>query len=223
MNTGPGGRYRALIADYGGVLTTSLASSFAAFCLATGASPERLRDVLAAAYSTAEAARVPANDLHDLVAAVETGRIEPGEFDRRLAAALSVGLDEPIEPANLTARLFGLLGPDDRMRRAIGLARAHGLNTGLISNTWGVNPPEDVSGLFDVVVLSGREGLRKPQPEIYLLAADRLGVPPAACVFVDDLPANVEGADAVGMTAVLHRDPAITIPRLEELLGVTLT
>jgi putative hydrolase of the HAD superfamily len=215
--------YRALIADYGGVLTTSLATSFAAFCVATGASPERLRDVLAAAYSTAEAARVPANDLHDLVAAVETGRIEPGEFDRRLAAALSLGLDKPIEPANLTARLFGLLGPDDRMRRAISLARAHGLKTGLISNTWGVNPPEDASGLFDVVVLSGREGLRKPQPEIYLLAADRLGVPPAACVFVDDLPANVEGADAVGMTAILHRDPAITIPRLERLFGVTLT
>jgi putative hydrolase of the HAD superfamily len=215
--------YRALIADYGGVLTTSLATSFAAFCLATGASPERLRDVLAAAYSTAEAARVPANDLHDLVAAVETGRIDPGEFDRRLATALSLGLDKPIEPANLTARLFGLLGPDDRMRRAISLARAHGLKTGLISNTWGVNPPEDASGLFDVVVLSGREGLRKPQPEIYLLAAERLGVPPAACVFVDDLPANVEGAAGVGMTAILHRDPAITIPRLEGILRVPLS
>jgi epoxide hydrolase-like predicted phosphatase len=200
-----------------------MATSFAAFCVATGVSPERLRDVLAAAYSIAEAARVPANDLHDLVAAVETGRIEPGEFDTRLAAALSVGLEEPIQPANLTARLFALLGPDDRMRRAIALARTHGLKTGLISNTWGISPPEDASGLFDVVVLSGREGMRKPQPEIYLLAAERLGVPPAACVFVDDLPTNVHGADAVGMTGILHRDPAITIPRLERLLAVTLT
>jgi len=214
--------YRGLIVDYGGVLTTSMSVSFGAFCVAAGVSPERLKDVLAAAYSVAGEASVPADDLHDLVAGVETGRIEPEEFDRRLAAALSIGLDRPIEPANLTTRLFAELRPDERMRRVVRSARSKGVRTALISNTWGVTPPADVDGMFDTVVLSGREGMRKPQPEIYLLAARRLDVEPEGCVFVDDVPLNVEGARAVGMAGVLHKDAAITIPKLEELLGVSL-
>ena len=52
--------------------------------------------------------------------------------------------------------------------------------------------------------------MHKPQPEIYLLAAERLGVEPEACVFVDDLRENCEGAEAVGMTAIRHREPADT-------------
>jgi putative hydrolase of the HAD superfamily len=205
------------------VLTTSLAVSVAAFCVESGVSPERLRDVMAAAYSTATEAGVPAGDLHDLVAGVETGRLEPAEFDRRLAASLSDGLAEPLAAEGLSARLFALLRPDDRMQRVVAAARSAGLRTGLISNTWGVGPPEDTDGLFDDVVLSGRVGLRKPEPAIYVLAAERLSVDPAECVFVDDLPVNVDGARSVGMTGVLHRDPAITIPRLEELLGISLT
>ncbi len=62
----------------------------------------------------------------------------------------------------------------------------------------------------------------KPEPEIFLLAAERLGADPTDCVFVDDLRENCAGAEAVGMTAVLHRDAEKTIARLEELLGVEL-
>jgi len=76
--------------------------------------------------------------------------------------------------------------------------------------------------IFDATVISGDVGLHKPQPEIYELGAERIGVPPAACVFVDDLRENVAGAESVGMTAVLHRDPAATIAALEELLGLRL-
>jgi putative hydrolase of the HAD superfamily len=64
--------------------------------------------------------------------------------------------------------------------------------------------------------------MHKPQPEIYLLACERLAVEPAEAVFVDDLRENCEGAEAIGMTAILHRDPAQTIGRLEELLAVEL-
>ena len=203
-------------------MTTSMTVSFAAFCAATGVDPARLKDVLAAAYSASEEASVAAGDVHDLVRAVETGAIEAEEFDRKLADALSVGLAEPVDPTGLTARLFGQLGPDERMRDAVRTARSRGLVTGLISNTWGVTPPDDVDGMFDVVVLSGREGVRKPDPEIFMLAARRGRVQPRESVFVDDIPANVDGARAVGMTAVLHRDPAITVPKLEELLGLRL-
>jgi FMN phosphatase YigB (HAD superfamily) len=64
-------------------------------------------------------------------------------------------------------------------------------------------------------------GLHKPQPEIYLLASKRLAVEPERCVFVDDLRENCAGAEAVGMTAILHRDVADTVARMEELLGFT--
>jgi HAD superfamily hydrolase (TIGR01509 family) len=76
--------------------------------------------------------------------------------------------------------------------------------------------------LFDAVVISGDEGIHKPQPEIFRLGAERVGLPPAECVFVDDLRENCEGAEAVGMTAVLHRGADSTLPRLEELLGIEL-
>jgi len=64
--------------------------------------------------------------------------------------------------------------------------------------------------------------MHKPEPAIYELGAERVGLPPADCVFVDDLRENCEGAEAVGMTAVLHRGAERTLPRLEELLGVQL-
>ena len=67
-------------------------------------------------------------------------------------------------------------------------------------------------------MISGDVGLHKPQPEIYVLGAERLGVGPQACVFVDDLRENVAGAEAVGMTAVLHRDPEATVAELRRLL-----
>ena len=71
-------------------------------------------------------------------------------------------------------------------------------------------------------MISGEVGLYKPQPEIFQLGAERVGLEPGQCVFVDDLAENCEGAEAVGMTAVLHRGADGTLERLEELLGVTL-
>jgi putative hydrolase of the HAD superfamily len=71
-------------------------------------------------------------------------------------------------------------------------------------------------------VISGEVGLHKPEPEIFRLGPERLGVEPGDCVFVDDLRENCEGAEAVGMTAILHRGADGTIPELERLLGVEL-
>jgi putative hydrolase of the HAD superfamily len=64
--------------------------------------------------------------------------------------------------------------------------------------------------------------LHKPQPEIYRLASERIGVEPGACLFVDDLRENCAGAEAVGMTAILHRSTGGTRERLTELTGVSL-
>jgi epoxide hydrolase-like predicted phosphatase len=213
--------YRALILDFGGVLTTSITTSLAQFCAATGVSPERLKDVLRDAYAEGEQ---PNAALGHLVVALETGRMSPNEFEPLLAEALSDGLPEPLEAKGLIGRMFQSVGPDERMLEAVGAARKNGLKTAVLSNTWGrsVFFPEQFKA-FDAVVLSEHEGIRKPDPEIYLIAAKKLGEPPEACVFVDDVPRNVDGARAVGMASVLHKDAAITIPKLEGLFGVPLS
>jgi epoxide hydrolase-like predicted phosphatase len=109
------------------------------------------------------------------------------------------------------------------MVAAVRAARQGGVKTGLISNSWGLGIYERAPiDLFDAAVISGEVGLHKPQPEIYLLACERLEVEPREAVFVDDLRENCDGAEAVGMTAVLHRETSDTVARLEELLGVSL-
>ncbi len=214
-------KYKALILDFGGVLTTSITTGLAQFCASTGVSPERLKEVLRDAYSEGES---PSAALGHLVADLETGRMSPDEFEPLLAEALSDGLQVPLEAKGLIGRMFQSVGPDERMLAGVEAARNHGLKTAVLSNTWGrsVFFPEQFKA-FDAVVLSEHERVRKPDPEIYLIAAKKLGESPEACVFVDDVPRNVDGARAVGMAGVLHKDAAITIPKLEELFGVSLT
>jgi epoxide hydrolase-like predicted phosphatase len=150
---------------------------------------------------------------------LETGEIEPAEFERRFGARLGVA-----EHDGLIERMFAAVGPEERLVAAVRAAREKGVRTGLISNSWGTSiyDPDTLEGLFDAVVISGEVGLHKPQPEIYRLAAERLDVEPAECVFVDDLRENVRGAAQVGMTAHLHRDPEATVARLEELFEISL-
>ena len=79
--------------------------------------------------------------------------------------------------------------------------------------------PALLEELFDAWVISSEVGLRKPDPAIYELAAERLGLPPAACVFVDDLPGNLKPARALGMATVLHRgDAEATLAEVRALL-----
>ena len=153
-----------------------------------------------------------------LLRGLETGELDEAAFEPRFAALLGIE-----DHAGLIGRLFGSLGPDEAMVGAVRASRAAGVKTGLISNSWGLGIYERAPvDLFDEAIISGDVGLHKPQPEIYRLACERLGVQPEDCVFVDDLRENVGGAEAVGMTAILHRDSAATVAQLEELLGVSL-
>jgi len=151
---------------------------------------------------------------------LETGEIEPAEFERRFGGLLGVA-----ETEGLIERMFAAVRPEERLIGAVRAARDGGVRTGLISNSWGTSiyDPGTLEGLFDAVVVSGEVGLHKPQPEIYRMAAERLGVEPESCVFVDDLRENVHGAEQVGMTAHLHRDPETTVARLEELFEISLS
>ena len=82
-------------------------------------------------------------------------------------------------------------------------ARARGLRTAVLSNADRVDPA--LTALVHHVVVSGETGWAKPHPKAFRGCAERLGVDPTACVFIDDVPANVRAAVAVGMTGVLHR------------------
>jgi len=110
------------------------------------------------------------------------------------------------------------------MLDAVLKARQAGIRTGLISNSWGTSRYDRsrLGELFDGVVISGEVGIRKPAPEIYALGAERIGVWPDRCVFVDDLPFNLEPAAELGMATVHHLSAEQTIAELEQLLGTEL-
>jgi len=197
-------------------MTTSVGRAFAEFCLREGVDPERFRSVVAEAYS--EAGR------GGMMARLERGQIELDEFERWAAETLSEGLERPLSPSGLKERMNAGLQADETMTGAVRRLRGAGVKTALLSNSWGggAYERERFGELFDAVVISGEVGARKPEREIYLIAAERLDVEPQECVFVDDLLQNVEGARAVGMEAFVHRNAQFTIPKLEELFGVGL-
>jgi len=198
----------ALLVDFGGVLTTNVFDAFADFCRAEGLAPDTVRD----RFMTDPAAR-------ELLEELEMGRIGEVEFEPRFAELLGV------EPADrLIDRLFAGMVPEEAMLDAVRTARRAGIRTGLLSNSWGQQryERETFPELFDAVVISGEVGIRKPDPEIYALAAERLGREPERVVFVDDLPGNLKPARAIGMATVLHRDAETTLRELEEHLGVSL-
>ena len=149
---------------------------------------------------------------------LETGALEEGEFERRFAKRLGLS-----EASDLIDSMFRGMRPSEPMVEAVRAARAAGIRTGLVSNSWSTAHYDRglLANLFDAVVISAEVGMHKPQPGIYLVAAERLGEEPQLCVFVDDLRENCAGAEAVGMTAILHRDATQTIKRLEQLLGFT--
>jgi putative hydrolase of the HAD superfamily len=150
---------------------------------------------------------------------VERGELSQPEFERRIARLLGV------EPDGLVQGLLTDLRPDPLMTDAVARARAASIRAGVISNSWGTAPFDPYAGYkldeqFDAVVISSDVGIRKPDPAIYLLAADKLGVTPGACVFVDDIPSNLWSAREVGMAVVHHVDPVSTIRELERLFGL---
>jgi epoxide hydrolase-like predicted phosphatase len=191
------------------VLTTNVFESFRAFADAEGLDRDAVKTIF----------RERGEGL-DLLRQLERGELEIPEFEEKFGPLLGVR-----ETSGMVERLFAGVQADDAMVEAVRRAKGSGIATGLISNSWGgtsYDRVRDPAELFDTMVISGEVGLHKPEPEIFRLGAERLGVEPAACVFVDDLRENCEGAEAVGMTAILHRGADRTIPELERLLGLEL-
>lgn len=184
---------RAVVFDYGGVITNPLVETMVSFCGRMGVEPPVLAEALG---------RVGAEWGEAPMARLEVARCTEAE----LVAAMLAHL--PRLGTGLAGRTFGEHWFRGRHSEPTVLAliaevRASGLLTGLLTNNvrewrprWRAQLDET---LFDVVVDSSVEGVRKPDPEIYLRTVERLGVPAQQCLFVDDVAANRDTAAAVGM------------------------
>ena len=195
---------RGLIVDYGGVLTTDVFASFRAFCEAEGLAADTVREQF-----------LEHPEARALLERLETGKAREREFEADFAARLGA------EAEGLIDRMFGHMTPDEAMIGAVRAARGAGLRTAMLSNSWGEDRYDlaELERLFDTWVISGLEGVRKPDPAIYALAAERIGRPAEACVYVDDLPGNLKPARALGMATVLHRgDAPATLAAVRALL-----
>jgi putative hydrolase of the HAD superfamily len=213
-------KLRGVIIDWGGVMTNPILETINAWIEAEGVDRARYTAVMRPWVSQAYDPDGAGNPIH----ALERGECTNEEFERLLADQLVLVDGGPVPADGLLARMFAATLPDAAMYETLRAIRRTGFQTCLLSNSWGGNdyPRQLFPELFDAVVISGETGMRKPEPRIFLHAATLLGLEPAECIFIDDIEANVQAAEAVGMVGVHHRELRSTTVRLSELLGIPL-
>ncbi|MGW8763474.1 HAD family hydrolase [Streptomyces sp. NPDC055815] len=215
MSGGAGPRIRAVVLDYGGVLTNPLHETFAAFADVVGIPLEQLQAAFAAA--TGADGRSPMADL-------ETGRCTEEEMVLRVLREVpgSPGLEllggVPFGELWFRARLV-----NETLVGRLGELHEEGYLIALLTNNvkewgprWRAGLPLDE--IFHTVVDSSAEGVRKPDPEIYRRLLDRLPVPAEECLFVDDLAENCTAAEDLGMTAIRFTTTGATLRAVDALL-----
>jgi putative hydrolase of the HAD superfamily len=203
---------RAVISDFGGVLTTPLLESFVAYQRESGIAFEDL----GAAMARVAAAHGGEHPLFEL----EKGHLSEDEFIGRLEHELGRKM------GSFRDTYFEHLHPNERMIGYMRELKGRGLRMALLTNNvrewepiWRAKLP-DVDEIFEVVVDSAFVGMRKPEPEIYELTVERLGdgLQPAECLFLDDIETNCEAATALGMHAVRFADNDQAIAEMEAAL-----
>jgi putative hydrolase of the HAD superfamily len=211
-------RLRGAVFDFGGVMTQPV------FRRPPEADGPLITLLGAFLTEAAEVYHLPTGD-HDLHL-LEIGRLTESEYFTRLCERHAAAGHPRLDPAVAREMLFRRpLLPCEEMVEAVRRVRAAGYRTGLLTNnarewavTWRRVVPLDE--LFDVVLDSSEVGLRKPDPAIYRLACERLGVPPGECLFVDDMECNVAAARGLGMEALLCGDGTVTaVEVLRRLVG----
>jgi putative hydrolase of the HAD superfamily len=206
----------AVIFDFGGVITASPFEAFNRFEMRRGLPKDFIR-------------RVNAIDPHDNAwARLERNEVDHGEFDRQFRAE-SRALGHEVSGAEVMGTLTGALRP--RMVAALKRCKQR-FKVGCITNIF-LNRDGDahqmaddaaaVFDLFDEVIESAKAGLRKPDPRIYLLMCERLGVAPERCVYLDDLGINCKPAAELGMTAIKVVDEDQALAALARAIGIDFT
>ena len=199
--------------DFGGVLLTSPFDAFAAYEAEVDLPQGTVRRI----NST--------NPDDNAWARFERRQVDAEQFGR-LFEAEAAAQGYIVDAARILEGLHGTLRPTmvEALRRC-----SDRLRTGMLTNN--ITPIDsqpfsdavlEVVGLFDEVIQSSVEGCRKPEPRIYEIACERLGVEPVACVFLDDLGINLKPARSMGMTTIKVVDPEEAIGELEEVVGFPL-
>lgn len=159
---------------------------------------------------------------HEPPDGIATGLVTEAQVRELYATALRLNA---AEADHMMAEMWDLYcgSLDEEMYRFCASLRP-GCRTAILSNSAdGARREEQrrygFEQLVDVLVYSHEVGVAKPDPAIYDLTVQRLGVPASAVVLVDDVPANVEAAVACGWSAVLHVDTPSTISQVQQLLG----
>jgi putative hydrolase of the HAD superfamily len=206
----------AVIWDFGGVLTTSPFEAFARFEAERGLPADIIRRTNAA------------NHWENAWAKFERAEIDLETFDT-LFAAESLALGAEVRGKDVLPLLSGDLRPE--MVEALRIVRASA-RTGCITNNLPANAIGSASGrslyiaevmaLFDHIIESAKIGMRKPDPRIYRMMVDALGVDPKACVYLDDLGVNLKPAREMGMTTIKVVSAPQAIAELEAATGLTL-
>ncbi|GGK77309.1 HAD-IA family hydrolase [Streptomyces flaveus] len=212
--TGP---VRAVWTDYGGVLTPPVAESMKTFCARLGVPPATL---LAAMRQVSR--DCGAGD--DILAPLDTPLLTQETWERRVEEALATHNGIRVDLGDYPARWFADRAVNQPWLDTLHRLRRQGVFVGLLSNmppAWDRHwrlavPPE---GLFDAVVLSYASGCRKPEEEIFRLAAERAGVRREECVLVDDLAVNCAGAERAGWHGVEFTGAAAASARVDALVA----
>jgi putative hydrolase of the HAD superfamily len=205
---------RAVIWDFGGVLSTSPFEAFARYEREHGLPDGFIRGINATNPDTNAWARFERNeiDLPEFCVAFEQEAAEAG------------GRLDGME-------VIGLLAGDIRPEMIEAVRRCHReLRTALITNNvldmapqHGPSMLDHVEDIFHVVIESSKAGVRKPDPRIYEMCCDELGVAPEQCAFLDDLGVNLKPARAMGMATIKVVEPAEALRELESIVGFALT
>lgn len=200
-----GRRFSGLILDWAGVLTSNMVEVIESF---------EAREGLPKGLFLSRWADPRGRDLYRRL---ELGEITQADWNEGFGALLG------IPPENLMERLLYDMFPAYDVMRVAREARAAGVRVAVLSNSLGREPFDPYSGYylvgnFDAVILSAEHGIRKPDPAIFQLALDRLGVPPGRCVFADDTEENLVPAYQMGMAVIHALDERVTAAVLRELL-----
>jgi putative hydrolase of the HAD superfamily len=205
---------RAIVSDFGGVLTTPLSEAFRGYQDQSGVKAEDLGRAMAQAQE-----RYGEHPLFEL----ERGEITEEEFGRRLQE----GLPDAFDLDRLREIYFERLRPNTPMIAYMRTLRARGMRMAICTNNvreweplWRAKLPE-LDQIFEVVVDSAFVGARKPEARIFELTLDRLGdgLRFEDCLLVDDIQVNCDGATALGMRAVRFEETEQAIEAIEAELG----
>jgi putative hydrolase of the HAD superfamily len=198
----PSNGIKAVISDFGGVLTTPLIQSFMSFQDKTGITTEALSKGMQAATE--------ANGDNPLFE-MERGEITEVTFLEKLTDGLEPILGHRPEMHRFKEIYFEALASNPAMIELMEELKAAGYRMAMLTNNvreweplW--RPMLPVDEIFETVVDSGFVGCRKPEAKIYAITLDRIGLPAESCLFVDDVLVNCEGAEKAGMTAVHFQD-----------------